>query len=172
MNVSSKIVSVSYKEVPKKFKKYIDGKLAHLSHADRKIIESVLIKYVEVFHDDEDSDFNSTGRVVHKTEAGGAAAIWKAPYKTPYVLRQEKERQVQKTLDKSVIRPRYYPWSVPVVLLPKKIEKALQSYVAGRAFGKTLQNGGISGSTHTHGVTTKIVSVVESPPVMPLQYKI
>jgi len=37
--------SGSNKELPKGFKKYIEEKLAHLSHAERKIIEPVLIKY-------------------------------------------------------------------------------------------------------------------------------
>ena len=44
------------KEYPKGFKKYIDEKLAHLSHAEMKIIEPVLIKYAGIFHDDEDND--------------------------------------------------------------------------------------------------------------------
>ena len=47
--------SGSNKELPKGFKKYIDEKLAHLSHAERKITEPVLIKYAGIFQDDENS---------------------------------------------------------------------------------------------------------------------
>jgi hypothetical protein len=42
------------------FKKYVDEKLAHLSHAETKMIEPILIKYPGIFHDDEDNDFKSS----------------------------------------------------------------------------------------------------------------
>ena len=90
------------KELPKGFKKCIDEKLAHSSHAERKIIEPVLIKYAVIFYDDEDNDFRSTKLVVHKIETGDATPIKKAPYKTLFTLRQEMNRQVQKMLDKGV----------------------------------------------------------------------
>jgi Ni2+-binding GTPase involved in maturation of urease and hydrogenase len=75
-------------EAFKEFKKYIDEKLAHLSSAERKIIEPVLIKYAGNFHDDKDNDFKSTNVVVHKIETGEATPIKKAPCKTPFALRQ------------------------------------------------------------------------------------
>jgi hypothetical protein len=112
--------SGSNKEVSKWFKKYLDERLAHLSRAARKIIEPVLIKYTGIFHD-EDNDFKSTNVVVHKIETGDATPIKKAPYKTPFALRQEMKRQVQKMLDKGVISPSYSPWSSPVVLVQKKL---------------------------------------------------
>jgi len=87
------------KELPKGFKKYIDEKLAHLSHTERKSTEPVLIKYAGIFHHDEDNNFKSTSVVVHKIETGDATPIKKAPYKTPFALRQNMNRQVQKMLD-------------------------------------------------------------------------
>ena len=120
--------SGSNKELPKGFKKYIDEKLAHLSHAESKIIEPVLIKYAGIFHDDEDNDFKSTDVVVHKIETADATPIKKAPYKTPFALRQEMNRQVQKMLDKGVISPSQSPWSMPVVLVPKKFENGVPKY--------------------------------------------
>jgi len=48
--------SGNIKVLPKGFKKYIDEKLAHLSHAERNIIEPVLIKYARICHDDEDNN--------------------------------------------------------------------------------------------------------------------
>jgi hypothetical protein len=63
-----------------------------LSSAERKIIKPVLIKYAGTFHDNEDNDFKSTNVVVHKIETGGATPIKKAPYKTPFALREEMDR--------------------------------------------------------------------------------
>jgi len=116
------------KELPKRFKKYIDEKLAHLSHAERKILKPVLIRYAGIFHYDEDNDFKSTNVVVHKIETGDATPIKKAPYKTPFALRQEMNRQVQKMLNKRVISPSYSPWSSPVVLVPNKSENGVPKY--------------------------------------------
>jgi len=51
-----------------------------------------------------------------------------APYKTPFALRQEMNRQVQKMVDKGVISPSHSPWSSPVVLVPKKSENGFPKY--------------------------------------------
>ena len=71
-----------------------------MSSAERKIIEPVLIKDAGIFHDDKDNDFKSTNVAVHKFETGNATPIKKAPYKTPFALREEMNRQVQKMVDK------------------------------------------------------------------------
>jgi hypothetical protein len=120
--------SGSNKEVSKGFKKYVDGKLAHLSRAEKEVIEPVLIKYAGIFHDDEDNDFRSTNVVVHKIETGDATPIKKVPYKTPFALRGEMNRQVQKMLDKGVISASHSPWSSPVVLVPKKSGTGVPKY--------------------------------------------
>ena len=98
-----------------------------MSYAERKIIEPVLIKYAGIFHDED--DFKSTDVAVHKIETGDATPIKKAPYKTPFALRQEMNRQVQKMLDKGVISPSHSPWSSPVVLVPKKSENGVPKYI-------------------------------------------
>ena len=95
--------------MPKGFKKYTEEKLVHLSSTEREIIEPVLIKYAGIFHDDEDNYIKSNNVVVHKIETGDAT-IKKALYKTPFALRQEMNRQVQKMLDKGVISPSHSPW--------------------------------------------------------------
>jgi hypothetical protein len=76
--------------------------------ADRKVIEPVLMKYAEIFHDDE--DFMSTDVIVHTRETGDAAPVWKALNKIPYVLREEVDGQIQKMLGKGVIRQSHSPW--------------------------------------------------------------
>ena len=54
--------------------------------------------------------------------------IRKAPYKTPFALRQEMNRQVQKMLDKGVISPSQSSWSSPAVLVPKKSGNGVPKY--------------------------------------------
>jgi len=75
MGVQKRHFSGQNKELTKGFKKHIDGKLAHLSHAERKIKEPLLIKYAGVLHDDEDNDFKSSNIAVHKIEARNATPI-------------------------------------------------------------------------------------------------
>jgi hypothetical protein len=62
IGVQNRHFSGNTKGVPMGFKKYVDEKLAHLSRAERKIIEPVLIKYARIFHD-EDNDFKNTNVV-------------------------------------------------------------------------------------------------------------
>ena len=58
--------------------------------------------------------------VQHEIQVGDSKPIRKPPYRTPYALRQEMQTQVQKMLDKEVIRPSNSPWSAPAILVPKK----------------------------------------------------
>jgi hypothetical protein len=100
-----------------------------LSSAERKIIEPVLIKYAGIFYDDEDTDFKSNKVVVMlKIETGNVTHIKKAPYKTPFALREEMNRQVQKMLDKGVISSIHSPWLSAVVLVPKISESGIPKY--------------------------------------------
>ena len=85
------------------------------------------MKHAGIFHDDEDNYFKSTN-VVHKIETGVEPPIRKAPYKPPFALRREMDRQVQKMLDKGVISPKHSPWSSPVVLVPKNTENGVPKY--------------------------------------------
>lgn len=108
------------REIPAKFKAYVRDKLAHLSPADRKVMEPVLHRYAHVFHDEERNDFKSTDVVQHRIETGDALPIRKAPYRIPFALRQEVDDQMQDMLKKGVIRESNSPWSAPVVLVPIK----------------------------------------------------
>ena len=53
---------------------------------------------------------------------GDAQPIRRPQYRTPYALRGEMEQQVQKMLQKGVIRPSTSPWSAPAIIVPKKSE--------------------------------------------------
>jgi hypothetical protein len=59
--------SGSKKELPKWYRKYLDKELAYLTPSERKIIETALIKYAGIFHD-EGNDFKSTNVIVHKID--------------------------------------------------------------------------------------------------------
>ena len=102
------------------YKKLLTGKVDHLSIEDRRHIEPVLTKYAHVFHDENVNDFKCTNVVQHEIQVGDSKPIRKPPYRTPYALRQEMQTQVQKMLDKEVIRPSNSPWSAPAILVPKK----------------------------------------------------
>jgi hypothetical protein len=88
--------------------------------ADRKATEPLLMKYADIFHDDEDNDFKSIDVIVHKIETGDAKPISKVPDNISHVLREEMDRQVQKMSDKGVIGQSHSPWQSPVILVLKK----------------------------------------------------
>jgi len=80
------------------YEKLLPGKL------DRRHIEPILIKYAHVFHGENENDFKCTNVVENQIQLGDTKPIRKPPYRTPYALRQEMKNQVQKMLDKVVIR--------------------------------------------------------------------
>ena len=102
------------------YDKLLHGKLDHLTQDDRRHIEPVLLKYAHIFHDEESNDFKETKVVEHQIIVGDTAPIRRPPYRTPYALRQEMQDQVQKMLDKGIIRESNSPWSAPAILVPKK----------------------------------------------------
>jgi len=79
-----------------------------------------MIKYAHVFHDEKENDFKCTNVVEHQIQVGDTKPITKPPYRTPYAFREEMKNQVQKMLDKGVIRPIDSPWAAPGILVPKK----------------------------------------------------
>ena len=102
------------------YKKLLPGKQNHLSQEDRLYIEPKLKKYAHLFHDEEENDFNCTNVIEHHTQVDCEKPIRKTPYRVLYALRQEMQDQVQKMLDKNVIRPSNSPWSAPAILVLKK----------------------------------------------------
>ena len=102
------------------YRRLLRGKLDHLSLEDRQQIEPILVKYAHTFHDEETNDFMGTNVVEHEILLTDPRPIRRPPYRTPYALRDEMQSQVQKMLDKGVIRPSNSPWSAPALLVPKK----------------------------------------------------
>jgi len=92
------------------YNQLLQGKLDHLKPEERRHIEPVLMKYAHVFHDENTNDFKGTKVIEHQILVGDAKPIRKPPYRTPFVLRQEMETQVQEMLKKGVIHQSTYPW--------------------------------------------------------------
>jgi hypothetical protein len=96
-----------------KYRQYLDGVLGYLTKQERAVLEPDLQKFLDVFHDDEDAEFNGTEVVKHRIITGDARLIRNATYRVPYALRDEIERQVRNMLQKGVIEPSSSPWSAP-----------------------------------------------------------
>jgi hypothetical protein len=58
--------------------------------------------------------------VEHKIVTGNAKPIRKPPYRITFALRKEMENQIETMLRKGVIEESSFPWSSPVILVPKK----------------------------------------------------
>jgi hypothetical protein len=102
------------------YNKLLQGKLDHLSQAERRHIEPVLMKYAHVFHDENTNDFKGTQVIQHQILVGDTKPVKKPPYRMPFALRQEMQNQVEDMLQKGIICPSTSPWSAPALLVPKK----------------------------------------------------
>jgi len=86
--------------------------LDHLLPEEREHIEPVLMKYAHIFRDEKSNDFKGKTFIEHPITVGDAQSMRRTQYRTPYALRAEMEQQVQKMLQKGVIRPSTSPsWS-------------------------------------------------------------
>jgi len=104
------------------YRKLLLGKLDHLPKEEEQVIEPMLMKYAHVFHDEESNDFKSTDVIEHQIVLEVTRPIRKSQYRIPYALRDEMKPQVNKMLDKGIIRDSKSPWAAPAILVPKKIE--------------------------------------------------
>jgi len=104
------------------YRKLLLGQLDHLSEEQKQVIEPVLMKYAHVFHDEDSNDFKGTDVIEHQIVLEDTRPIRKPQYRVPYALRYEMKTQVEKMLDKNVIRESTSPWSAPAILVPKKSE--------------------------------------------------
>jgi hypothetical protein len=98
----------------------LKGKLDHLSSQEKALIEPVLLRYAHLFHDEDTKNFKGTDVLEHHIITNDALPIRRPPCRIPYSQREEMESQVQKMLDKIVIRESNLPWSAPAILVPKK----------------------------------------------------
>jgi hypothetical protein len=107
-------------KIDESFQKYLDEKLSHLTREERVVLEPVMIKYRKTFYVEGSNDFPGTNLVEHVIDTGDARPIRRPPYRVPYALREELDRQVKTMLDKQIIEPSASGWNFPVILIPKR----------------------------------------------------
>jgi len=103
-------------------------KLDHFSQEERQLIEPTLLKYAQVFHDEDTNDIKCTDVMENQILLGNTAPVRRPQYRTPYAPRHELEGQVVNMLDKGIIRASNSPWSAPAILVTKKIADGEQKY--------------------------------------------
>ncbi|KAG5865493.1 hypothetical protein JTB14_035518 [Gonioctena quinquepunctata] len=93
--------------------------LEHLDEETREKLMALIRGFYDLFLEDA-----SATEVEHSIiSEPGAPPICKAPYRIPYHQRKVLQKEIDRLLDASVIRPSFSPWSAPVVLVTKKLPK-------------------------------------------------
>ena len=100
--------------------KLLKRKLDHLPTDESRLIEPVLVKYADVYHDEEANDFKGTDVIEHEILVGDKPPIRRPQYRVPYALRDEMKTRVEKMLTQGIIRESNSPWAPPAILAPKK----------------------------------------------------
>jgi hypothetical protein len=83
----------------------LDGKLKNLSPTGKKTLLSVVDEYADLFCNERTGVLPRTTKGRHEIRTGDALPIKKNPYKVPYALREETQRQLDEIQDKGVITP-------------------------------------------------------------------
>ena len=69
------------------------------------------------------ANLGRTDVLQHSIHTENERPLHQRPYRQPFHLRTEAQRQVEEMLDAGVIAPSNSPWSSPMILVPKKNEK-------------------------------------------------
>jgi hypothetical protein len=129
--------------IDESFRKYLDDKLGHLSEEERSILEPVLVKYRNTFYVEGSTVLKGTDLVQHHIDTGDARPIRRPPYRVPYALREEMDRQVEGMLQKGLIEPSTSRWNFPSILIPKRSidgQKRFRFCVDFRALNQLTQH--------------------------------
>ena len=79
---------------------------------------------MHVFHDEDTNDFKGTDIIEHQIIVDNLPPIRRPQYRTPYALREEMKSQIEKMLDKGVIRESNSPWSAQQFWSQRKAQMA------------------------------------------------
>ena len=90
-----------------------------LTPSQRAALETLLMEYNDIFSR-HPSDLGRTNICQHRIVTTTDRPIHQRPYRQPFHLRAETNRQVQEMLDEGIITPSCSPWSSPVILVTKK----------------------------------------------------
>ena len=97
----------------------VDLSMSQLDSSQKSELKDLIHKYRDVFTTKE-GDLGRTNVIRHEIKlTGNHAPIKCRPYRVGYKQRQIINEEIQKLLDKRVIRPSSSPWAFPLVLVPK-----------------------------------------------------
>jgi hypothetical protein len=95
-------------------------KLEHLVKFERDVLGPVMMDYYDLFLYDRSGTLPCIGKGFHEIKTGDALPIKKNPYKVPFALRSEMEKQLDEMMQRGVITPSCSEWAAPVILVKKK----------------------------------------------------
>ena len=110
------------------YRKLLRGNLDNLLQDEKQLVESILLKYAHAFHDEDTNDFKCSDVMEHQIWAGDTPPIRRPQYRTPYALRHEIKVQVERMLEKGIIRESNSPWFAPAILGRKKTIDGKRKY--------------------------------------------
>ena len=84
----------------------------------RQKIESLLSSYADIFASDTEP-LKQTDTVKFDIDTSTAAPVAQQKYKTPYFLRDEMKRIINKNIEHGLMEPCSSPWAAPVLLVKK-----------------------------------------------------
>jgi hypothetical protein len=97
-----------------------------LNAEERKLLVQTCIDYQDIFYLAGDK-LSSTGATKHSINVEpGTGPINTRPYRLPETQKTEVEKQVKQLLQEGMIEESNYPWSSPILVVPKKMDASGQ----------------------------------------------
>lgn len=98
--------------------------LRHLNEEERKAISSLLEEFSDIFFLEGDVLCKDSALEHEILVAKNVKPLNLRQYKTPFALKDEMQRQIQKTREGDLIEESSSPWNMPVMLIPKKSDNS------------------------------------------------
>ena len=92
--------------------------IGNVDSKSKKTIEELLIHYADCFADEE-GPLNETSGVEFDIDTGNSPPVSQQKYRTPYFLRNEMKRIIDKNLENGLMEECSSPWSAPTLLVKK-----------------------------------------------------
>lgn len=103
--------------------KTIDIDMNHLNTEEKKALRKLLCKYQNIFYK-ENQKLSFTNKVRHEIKTTDELPVYSKTYRYPYIHKEEVQNQITKMLEENIIRPSNSPWSSPIWIVPKKLDKS------------------------------------------------
>lgn len=98
-------------------------RINHLNSEESDKIKKLCVEYSDVFYK-ENSTLTFTNQIKHRIKTRDEIPIYTKSYRYPYIHKEEVEKQIQSMLEQKIIRPSDSPWSSPIWIVPKKLDKS------------------------------------------------